>query len=118
GMFATALEEDEIIARVRFPIPAAADYQKFEQPASRFALVGVFVARYDDHVRVAVTGASENGVFRWSEAEQALSASFAPEALDGLALSPDGMIEDIHGTAAYRAHLAAVLARRAVKNAS
>lgn len=118
GMFATALEEDEIIARVRFPIPAAADYQKFEQPASRFALVGVFVARYDDHVRVAVTGASENGVFRWTEAEQALSASFAPEALEGLALSPDGMIEDIHGTAAYRAHLAAVLTRRAVKNAN
>ncbi len=114
GMFATALEDGEIIVAVRFPIPRQAAYVKFEQPASRFALVGVFVARFDDGVRVAVTGASENGVFRWSDAEAALAADFAPAALDPLALDADGMIADLHGTAAYRAHLVKVLARRAV----
>ncbi len=89
GLFETALEDGEIITGVRFPPgPAAANYQKFDQPASRFALVGVFVAKFDDGVRVAVTGASEDGVFRWAEAEAALSANFAPEALDGM--SPPG----------------------------
>ncbi len=75
GMFTTALDEGEIITEVRFPVPEKANYQKFEQPASRFALVGVFVAKYADGVRVAVTGASEDGVFRWTEAEAALSAN-------------------------------------------
>jgi len=114
GMFATVLEEDEIITEVRFPVPEKAHYQKFEQPASRFALVAVFVAKYADGVRVAVTGASEDGVFRWSEAEAALSSNFAPDALDGLTLAGDGMIADMHGSGAYRAHLAAVMTRRAV----
>ncbi len=114
GMFATALEEGEIITEVRFPVPEAASYQKFEQPASRFALVGVFVAKYATGVRVAVTGASEGGVFRWSEAEAALTSSFTPEALDGLVLSGDGMIADLHGSGAYRAHLVDVMTRRAV----
>jgi len=118
GMFATALDEGEIITEVRFPVPQSAAYVKFEQPASRFALVGVFVARFADGVRVAVTGASENGVFRWSEAEAALSANFAADALDGLSLPADGMIADLHGSAAYRAHLVAVLTKRAVANAS
>jgi aerobic carbon-monoxide dehydrogenase medium subunit len=117
GMFTTALEPGEIVTELRFPVPRAASYQKFIQPASRFALVGVFVARFDDGVRVAVTGASEGGVFRWHEAEAALGATFAPEALADTTLPPDGMIGDIHGTPAYRAHLAQVLTRRAVKAA-
>lgn len=114
GMFATALEEGEIITAVRLPIPQKAAYVKFNQPASRFALTGVFVAKYADGVRVAITGASNDGVFRWTEAEEALSANFAPEALEGLSLSSDNMISDLHGTGAYRAHLCKVLTRRAV----
>jgi len=114
GMFTTALEEGEIITEVRFPVPEAANYQKFLQPASRFALVGVFVARYADGVRVAITGASNDGVFRWAEAEAALSANFSASALEGLSLSGDDMIADLHGTAEYRAHLCGVMTRRAV----
>jgi len=114
GMFTTALEDGEVITAVRFPIPQAANYQKFEQPASRFALVGVFVAKFSDAVRVAVTGASEEGVFRWSEAEAALSSQFTPSAVEGLGVSADGMISDLHGSAAYRAHLVGVLTKRAV----
>ncbi|MHA6324014.1 FAD binding domain-containing protein [Roseivivax sp. CAU 1753] len=119
GMFATALEEGEIITEVRLPIPQASNYQKFEQPASRFALVGVFVAKYADGVRVAVTGASNDGVFRWSEAEAALSSNFSAEAVDGLT-APDGadMISDLHGTGDYRAHLVKVMTKRAVAAAS
>jgi carbon-monoxide dehydrogenase medium subunit len=114
GMFTTALEEGELIVEVRFPVPQAANYQKFVQPASRFALVGVFVARFAESVRVAVTGASEEGVFRWTEAEKALSANFSPDALDTLSVAADGMIADLHGSAAYRAHLVKVLTGRAV----
>ena len=114
GLFSTALDEGEIITAVRFPIPQRANYQKFEQPASRFALVGVFVAQYADGVRVAVTGAGNDGVFRWSEAEAALSGSFTPDAVDGLSLSGDDMINDLHGTGAYRAHLVKVMTKRAV----
>lgn len=117
GMFTTALEEGEIITEVRFPVPQVANYQKFVQPASRFALVGVFVAKYSDGVRVAITGASNDGVFRWSEAEAALSSDFSASALDGLSLSGEDMISDLHGTGAYRAHLCAVLTKRAVKAA-
>lgn len=118
GMFATALDEGEIITEVRFPIPEKAHYQKFVQPASRFALVGVFVAKYADGVRVAITGASNDGVFRWAEAEAALSPNFAPDAIDGLSLSGDNMISDLHGTGDYRAHLCAVMTRRAVAAAA
>lgn len=118
GMFDTALEEGEIITEVRFPIPEVANYQKFVQPASRFALVGVFVAKFADGVRVAVTGASEGGVFRWSEAEAALTSNFAAGALDGLSVSGDGMISDLHGTGAYRAHLVGVMTKRAVDAAA
>lgn len=114
GLFTTALDEGEIITAVRFPIPERAAYAKFDQPASRFALTGVFVAKFADGVRVAVTGASEDGVFRWREAETALSAAFTAAALDGLGLPGDGMISDLHGSGAYRAHLAGVMARRAV----
>ena len=114
GMFTTALNEGEIITGVRFPIPQTANYQKFEQPASRFAMVGVFVAKYAGGVRVAVTGASEDGVFRWAEAETALSGNFSPDALNGLSVASTGMISDLHGTSEYRAHLVAVMTKRAV----
>ncbi|MEP2641651.1 xanthine dehydrogenase family protein subunit M [Roseobacter sp.] len=118
GMFTTALDEGEILTEVRFAVPQASNYQKFVQPASRFALVGVFVAQFADGVRVAVTGASEEGVFRWAEAEAALSADFSASALDGLTLPGDGMISDLHGTGAYRAHLVGVMAKRAVTAAA
>lgn len=114
GMFTTALDEGEIVTSVRFPVPQAANYQKFVQPASRFALVGVYVAKYADGVRVAVTGASEDGVFRWSEAEAALSQNFSGDALEGLSVDADGMIGDLHGSKEYRAHLVAVMTKRAV----
>lgn len=114
GLFATALEEGEFITALRFPIPQAASYQKFEQPASRFALTGVFVAKYADGVRVAVTGAGNDGVFRWSEAEAALSANFTPVAVEGLSIDADSLIGDIHATPAYRANLVKVMTKRAV----
>ena len=114
GMFATALGEGEIITEVVFPIPQKAAYAKFVQPASRFALTAVFVARYASGVRVAVTGASNGGVFRWKAAEAALSGNFAGSALAGLSCPADGMIADLHGTPAYRAHLVGVMTRRAV----
>ncbi|MYJ86933.1 MAG: carbon monoxide dehydrogenase, partial [Rhodobacteraceae bacterium] len=103
GLFETTLDEGELITQVDFPVPDAANYQKFDQPASRFALVGVFVAKYGNDVRVAVTGASEDGVFRWSEAESALAGNFSSSAIDGLEVDSEGMIEDIHGSKSYRA---------------
>lgn len=114
GMFTTALDEGEIVTSVRFPIPEAANYQKFVQPASRFALVGVYVAKYADGVRVAVTGASEDGVFRWTEAEEALNKNFSGDALMDLSINPASMIGDLHGSKEYRAHLVAVMTKRAV----
>ena len=114
GMFETALEEDEIVTEVKFPVPDAAHYEKFIQPASRFPLVAAFVARFSDGVRVAITGASENGVFRWTEAEEALSGSFSGDAIKGLSVEADGMIGDLHGSSAYRAHLVGVMTQRAV----
>jgi len=118
GMFTTALEDGEIITGVRFAVPEAANYQKFVQPASRFALVGVFVAKHADGVRVAVTGASEEGVFRWTEAEAALNASFSADAVAGLAVDPANMIGDLHGSKEYRAHLVGVMTKRAVAAAA
>ena len=114
GMFTTALEEGEIITEIRFPVPEKAAYMKFEQPASRFALVGVFVAKAADGVRVAVTGASEQGVFRWADAEAALSSDFRADAIAGLSVPADDMIDDLHGSPAYRAHLVRVMTARAV----
>lgn len=118
GIFTTALDEGEIITKILFPIPSQAAYAKFRHPASRYALVGVFVAKRADEVRVAVTGAGSNGVFRVSEMEEALSRNFAPEALDGISAPPDEMNSDIHADAAYRAHLVGVMARRAVQAAT
>ena len=113
GLFSTALADGEIVTGVSFPVPEAAHYQKFDQPASRFALVGVFVARYASGVRVAVTGASEAGVHRWSAAETALSTNFSADAVPAAPASDD-MIGDIHGTPEYRANLVRVMTRRAV----
>ena len=114
GLFETALEPGEIITRASFPIPQKAAYVKFPSPASRYALVGVFVAKTAGGVRVAVTGAGENGVFRVQPFEAALNANFSASALDGLSLPPGGLNSDIHADADYRAHLIGVLAKRAV----
>ena len=113
GMFETALAEDEIVTAVHFPKPEKAAYAKFPNPASRYAIVGVFVARTAGGVRVAVTGAGPC-VFRARELENALSADFAPEAVEGVSVSADGLNEDIHASAEYRAHLIKVMAKRAV----
>ena len=118
GMFETALHEGEIITAVRFPVPSRAGYAKFRNPASRYALVGVFVAESGSGVRVAVTGAGEDGVFRAEAIEDALAADFSAGALDGVSLDADGMLSDIHATAAYRAHLVTVMAKRAVTSAA
>lgn len=114
GLFSTALEDGEIITAVHFPTPEKAAYEKFVQPASRFALVGVFVARTRGGVRVAVTGAGQDGVFRAKEVEAALAGTFSPEAAKGAKLDAGNMNTDLHGTALYRAHLVPVLAARAV----
>lgn len=113
GMFETALAPGEIIVAVRFPVPRRAAYVKFRQPASRFALVGVFVAETGQGVRVAVTGAASS-VFRWQDGEAALAKQFTPDALQGLSVDADEMTSDMHGSAVYRAHLVPVIARRAV----
>jgi aerobic carbon-monoxide dehydrogenase medium subunit len=117
GMFSTALEPAEIITKVSFPLPKKAAYQKFRNQASRYALVGVFVAKRGGDIRVAVTGAGANGVFRVSAFEQGLKKRFAPKSLEGLSVPADGLNSDIHGSAEYRAHLIGVLARRAVAEA-
>ena len=114
GMFATVLDEDEIITAVRFPKPAKAAYAKFPNPASRYAMAGVFVAQTGGGVRAAVTGAGSDGVFRHTGIEAALSDSFSPDAVDGVSVDADGMLSDIHGDAAYRANLVKVMAKRAV----
>jgi aerobic carbon-monoxide dehydrogenase medium subunit len=117
GMFSTVLEPGEIITKVSFPIPKRAAYQKFKNQASRFALVGVFVSKRGSEIRVAVTGAGSNGVFRVKSFEEALKKRFAPKSLEGMTIPADGMNSDIHGSAEYRAHLVGVLSRRAVADA-
>src|SRR3954464_9561224 len=106
GLFTTALEEDEIITSVSFPIPAKAGYAKMRHPASRFALTAVFVAQTKSgEVRVAATGASQSGVMRVPAIEAALKANWSAGALDGVKISADGLMGDIHGSAEYRANL-------------
>jgi carbon-monoxide dehydrogenase medium subunit len=113
GLYETALTPGEIITAVSFPVPEKAGYLKFKQPASRFAIVGVFVARTAGGVRVAVTGAGSHA-FRVKALEDRLNAKWAPESCDGVTVSPDGLNSDLHGSAEYRAHLIPVMARRAV----
>ena len=114
GMFTTALEADEVITSVSFPVPAKAAYVKFKNPASRYAMVGVFVAKGPKGTRVAITGASQNGVFRHTAFETALAANWSPAALNGITTPADGLNSDIHASAEYRAHLCGVITRRAV----
>jgi len=118
GLFTTALEADEIITKVSFPLAKKAAYVKFRNQASRYALVGVFVARRPSDVRVAVTGAGSDGVFRVTAFEEALQKRFSPKVLEGITVPAEGLNSDIHGSAEYRAHLIGVLARRAVDAAN
>ncbi len=114
GMFTTALEPGEIITSVTFPVPERAAYQKFRNPASRYAMVGVFVAKFASGVRVAITGAAQGGVFRHAAFEAALSANFLVDAIAGITTPADDLNSDIHASAAYRAHLIGVMTKRAI----
>jgi carbon-monoxide dehydrogenase medium subunit len=118
GLFETALEADEVITRVQFPLAKKAAYIKFRNQASRYALVGVFVAKRPSETRVAVTGAGGNGVFRVKSFEEALKKRFSPKSLAGMTVPADGLNGDLHGSAEYRAHLISVLAVRAVEEAN
>lgn len=114
GLFDTALKSGEIVKSISFPVPDKAAYVKFPNPASRFALVGVLVAKTGNDVRVAVTGAGQGGVFRVAEMEKALAAKFAPDSVANVKVPAGNLNSDIHASADYRAHLIAVLAKRAV----
>jgi carbon-monoxide dehydrogenase medium subunit len=113
GIFATALDAGEIVTEIAFPIPKRAGYVKFRNPASRYAMVGVFVAQFANDVRVAVTGAGPC-VFRLPEMETALKANFAPAAVADISVPAEGLNADLFGSAEYRAHLVTVMAKRAV----
>jgi carbon-monoxide dehydrogenase medium subunit len=117
GMFSTALEQGELITAVEFPVPLKAAYEKFRNPASRYAIVGVFVAQTADGARVAVTGAGQGGVFRHTEMETALTGDFSAAAIKGIKTPPDDLNGDIHASSEYRAHLVGVIAGRAVAKA-
>lgn len=114
GMFETALDDGEIITSIRFEVPEKAAYAKFPNPASRYAMVGVFAAKTANGARVAVTGAGADGVYRQSEMEAALDGSWGADALADIDVSSDGLLSDIHGDAVYRANLVKVMAGRAV----
>jgi carbon-monoxide dehydrogenase medium subunit len=116
GLYETALQPGELITSVSFPAPKRAAYMKFKNPASRFAIVGVFVADFGGKARVAVTGAGPS-VFRQAEMEKALSAKFAPESVASIKVKPDGLNNDLHASPEYRAHLVTVMAKRAVEAA-
>lgn len=113
SLFETALDDDEIVTQISFPIPQKAAYAKFPNPASRYAIVGVMVVQASGGVRVAVTGAG-GSAFRVAEMESALASEFSADAITGVSVSADGINEDIHASAEYRAHLVNVMARRAV----
>ena len=114
GLFTTALDEDELLTAVKFPVADKAGYAKFPNPASRYALVGVMVAQTGGETRVAVTGASQDGVFRASDIESALSGNWSADAAKGVKMSDADLNADIHASAEYRAHLISVMAGRAV----
>ena len=114
GMFSTALSDGELITAIEFPVPEKAAYMKFPNPASRYAMVGVFVAKGPAGVRVAVTGAGQGGVFRQKAMEEALAKSWSPDAVAKIATPTDNLNGDIHASAEYRAHLITVMAKRAV----
>ncbi|WP_349357971.1 xanthine dehydrogenase family protein subunit M [Stappia sp.] len=114
GLFETALDDTEIVTAVEIPAATTCAYAKYPNPASRYAMVGVFVARTDAGVRVAVTGAGADGVFRHTGLETALEADFSPDAIAGVTTDANGLLADIHGSADYRAHLITVMAKRAV----
>jgi carbon-monoxide dehydrogenase medium subunit len=116
GLYETALEAGELITSVSFPVPKRAAYMKFKNPASRFAIVGVFVADFGGKARVGVTGAGPSA-FRQAEMEKALSAKFAPDAVASIKVKPDGLNNDLHASPEYRAHLITVMAKRAVEAA-
>ena len=118
GLFETALEDGEIITKVKFPLPEKSAYEKFRNPASRYAMVGVFVAKTKAGVRVAVTGAGSSGVFRHAAMEAALAGNFSAAAIAGVKTDASGLLSDLHGDADYRAHLVGVMARRAVEAAA
>ncbi|WP_192183525.1 FAD binding domain-containing protein [Mesorhizobium amorphae] len=118
GLFETALKDGEIITAVSFAAPAKAAYEKFRNPASRYAIVGVFVAKGKDGVSVAVTGAGDDGVFRSKEIEAALAKNFSAAALDGVKVPAKNLMTDLHASAEYRANLVAVMAKRAVAAAN
>src|SRR5690606_13398785 len=115
GLFATALEDGEVVVKVDFPAPERAAYEKFRNPASRYAMAGAFVARMrDGAVRVGIAGAGSSGAFRALEMEAALAKTWSPEALDAVVVDEAGLLSDIHASAPYRANLVKVMARRAV----
>ena len=116
GLYETALEPSELITSVSFPIPKRGAYMKFKNPASRFAIVGVFVADFGGKVRVGVTGAGPSA-FRQADMEKALSAKFAPESVANIKQKPDGLNNDLHASPEYRAHLVTVMCKRAVEQA-
>jgi carbon-monoxide dehydrogenase medium subunit len=117
GLYETALEAGELITAVEFPVPKRAAYMKFKNPASRFAIVGVFVADFGNAVRVGVTGAGPCA-FRQKDMEKALGGKFAPESVANVKVSAEGLNNDLHASAEYRAHLITVMAKRAVEAAT
>ena len=117
GLFETALEEDELVTAISFEAPDQCAYEKFRNPASRYAMCGVFVSRQGGEVRVGVTGASMEGAYRWTAAEEALSSNFDPSAVDALSVDEGDMLSDLHGSSAYRANLVKVVTKRAAAKA-
>src|SRR5579875_2289200 len=117
GMFTTALQPGELVTSIEIPVPEKSNYEKFRNPASRYAMVGVFVAKGPAGVRVAITGAGQNGVFRHKEMEAALMTNWSPDAIANIKTPAEGLNSDIHASAEYRAHLITVMAKRAVAGA-
>lgn len=114
GIFGTVLEDDEIITAIAFPTVESFNYAKFPNPASRYALVGAAVAKTASGVRVAISGAGQAGVFRWTDAEAALATNFSAGAMDSLSVDPSTLMSDLHADSDYRAHLVKVMTKRAI----